>query len=150
MASNSFRIGCLAGTCWLTSRTTLMQIGLDLYVSLLLWLSHAYSRHQLSDVARGLCYLHSRNVIHGDLKGVRGRSKSRFATALTHVQLNILVDDSGHARLADFGFATVTQNLDSIRSAQSHRGYTVQWAAPEILMGDDIARKQTFSLSRWS
>jgi serine/threonine protein kinase len=133
MASNSFRIGCQAGTCWLTSRITLMQIGLDLYVSLLLRLSHAYSRNQLSDVASGLCYLHSRNVIHGDLKGVPSCSKSRSSAALTRGQLNILVDDSGHARLADFGFTTVTQNPDSIRSAQSHRCHTVQWAAPEIL-----------------
>ena len=41
-------------------------------------LSHAYSSYQLSDVARGLCYLHSCNVVHGDLKGVRNRSKSRL------------------------------------------------------------------------
>ena len=106
-----------------------------MYRPLLFWPSLAYSRYQLSDVAKGLCYLHSRNVIHGDLKGVRSCSTSRFTTALTHVQLNILVDDSGHARLADFGFATVTQNLDSVQSAQSHRGHTVQWAAPEILDG---------------
>jgi serine/threonine protein kinase len=33
--------------------------------------SHAYSRHQLSDVAEGLHFLHSRNIVHGDLKGVR-------------------------------------------------------------------------------
>ena len=30
--------------------------------------------HQLSDAAGGLNYLHSCNVIHGGLKGVRGRS----------------------------------------------------------------------------
>jgi serine/threonine protein kinase len=52
-----------------------------------------------------------------------------------HVQINILVDDSGHACLADFGFAMVTKNLDSIQSTQSHRGYTGRWAAPEILNG---------------
>jgi len=33
-------------------------------------------RYQLSDVANGLCCLHFCNVIHGDLKGVCGRSKS--------------------------------------------------------------------------
>ena len=32
---------------------------------------------QLSDVAEGLNYLHHCSVIHGDLKGVRGYSKSR-------------------------------------------------------------------------
>ncbi|KAF9645406.1 kinase-like protein [Thelephora ganbajun] len=70
----------------------------------------------LSDVAKGLCYLHSCNVIHGDLKGP-----------------NILVDNSGHARVADFGFAMVTRNLDSIPSASRHNGYTPRWTAPEIL-----------------
>ena len=33
--------------------------------------SRAYLRHQLSDVAEGLYYLHSCNIVHGDLKGVR-------------------------------------------------------------------------------
>ena len=39
--------------------------------------------HQLSGVAEGLNYLHSCNVIHGDLKGVHGCSKSHFAPVLT-------------------------------------------------------------------
>jgi len=34
-------------------------------------LAYAHPRHQLSDVAGGLCFLHSRNIVHGDLKGVR-------------------------------------------------------------------------------
>ena len=42
------------------------------------------------------------------------------------------MDDSGNARIADFGFATVTQNLDSVQSAQCQRG-TPRWTAPEIL-----------------
>jgi serine/threonine protein kinase len=83
-------------------------------------------------VAKGLYYLHSCNVVHGDLKGVRG-SDSRFVTVFTPHQLNVLVDNSGHARIADFGLATVTQNLDSIRSTQPQRGHTTRWAAPEIL-----------------
>ena len=53
----------------------LKLVGVPLIV-ITLYLPH----YQLSGVAKGLCYLHSCNVIHGDLKGVRGCSKSRFAT----------------------------------------------------------------------
>ena len=101
--------------------------------SSLLCLSLAYSRRQLSDVANGLCYLHSCNVIHGDLMGVRNCSKSRFTTVLTLSQPNILMDDSGHARIADFGLATVTKNLESIQSPTFQQGYTPRWTAPEVL-----------------
>ena len=38
---------------------------------------------QLSDVAEGLNYLHSCNVIHGDLKAVRDFSKYRLTARLT-------------------------------------------------------------------
>jgi len=46
-------------------------------------LSHTYSRYQLFGVANGLHYIHSRNVIHGGIKGVRNRSKPHLTTALT-------------------------------------------------------------------
>jgi len=87
---------------------------------------------QLSDVANGLCYLHSCNVIHGDLKGVGG-STFLFTAILTSRQLNILVDDSSCARIADFGLAKVTQNLDSMRSTSPQNGHSARWTAPEVL-----------------
>jgi serine/threonine protein kinase len=43
------------------------------------------------------------------------------------------VDAAGHARITDFGLATVTQNLESIRSASDDHGHTARWTAPEIL-----------------
>ena len=101
---------------------------------LLLRLPHAHSRQQLSDVAEGLLYLHSCNVVHGDLKGVRGRPKHRSNTILTTDQRNILMDNSGHARIVDFGLTAVTRNPDSIRAASFQHGYTVQWAAPEVMV----------------
>ena len=60
-----------------------MQIGLDSLVVPLLCLLHSHSCLQLSDIAKGLCYLHSCNVIHGNLKGVRGCFERRFPTMLT-------------------------------------------------------------------
>ncbi|KAF9645725.1 kinase-like protein [Thelephora ganbajun] len=85
------------------------------------------SRHQLSDVAKGLHYLHSRNVIHGDLKG-----------------FNILVDvehNQVHARIADFGLAIVTKNLNSIRLTTSQNFQTPLWCAPEVLYGEDPTKE---------
>ena len=90
---------------------------------------------------KGLCYLHSRNVIHGDLKGVRSFLKSRFTSVLTPDQVNVLVDDSGHARIADFGLATVTQNLDSMWSISIQRGHSARWTAPEVLTGGRYSKE---------
>ncbi|KAF9647775.1 kinase-like protein [Thelephora ganbajun] len=68
----------------------------------------------LSDVANGLSYLHSHSVIHGDLKGP-----------------SILVDDTGRARLTDFGLAGIAS--DSGSAASITDGHAVRWAAPEVL-----------------
>ena len=120
---------------------------------------HSHSRQKISDVAKGLCYLHARNVIHGDLKGVRSCYNSRLVVVLTPNQPNILVDDSGHALIADFGLATVTQNLDSVQSASYHHGHTARWTAPEILSGGKYSKEadifsfamvMTEVLRRWS
>jgi len=114
---------------------------------LLLCLSHTHTRYQLSDVARGLCHLHSCNVIHGDLKGVCG-SMSAFTAVLTPGQPNVLVDHSGNALIADFGLATVAQNLDSVRSATHQGGHTPRWAAPEVLTEGTFSKEaDTFSFA---
>lgn len=43
------------------------------------------------------------------------------------------MDHSGNARIADFGLAAVTRNLDSVLSASLQNGHTVRWAAPEAM-----------------
>ena len=97
--------------------------------------------HQLSDTAKGLCYLHSCNLIHGNLKGVRGFPKSCSTSALIPRQVNVLMDDSGRARITDFGLATVTQNLDSVRTISLQRSNTPRWTAPEVLKGGRYSKE---------
>ena len=105
-------------------------------------LSHAYFRYQLTGVAEGLCYLHSCNVIHGDLRGVWGCSDYCFAIVLTPDQSNILMDSSGNPRITEFGLAMVARNLDSTQSTQNQRGHAARWAAPEVSKGGKTNSKE--------
>ncbi|KAJ7066561.1 kinase-like domain-containing protein [Mycena amicta] len=68
---------------------------------------------RLFEIAQGLAYLHSQDIIHGDLRGS-----------------NILVDDGWHVRLADFGLAVFSDA--TIATQTSHRGGSVRWMSPEL------------------
>jgi len=52
------------------------------------------------------------------------------------------VDATGHARITDFGLATVTKNLDSLPSAPGGCGNAARWTAPEILTGNEKFSKE--------
>jgi serine/threonine protein kinase len=51
------------------------------------------------------------------------------------------MEDSGQVRIADFGLATITQNLDSMGNTTAPRGHTPRWTAPEILEGGKHSQK---------
>ncbi|KAF8190010.1 kinase-like domain-containing protein [Mycena galopus ATCC 62051] len=73
----------------------------------------------LLEIAQGLDYLHSMNVIHGDLRGT-----------------NILISDNENACLADFGLATTISDPDStvgMLTSSSNHGGSVRWFAPELI-----------------
>ncbi|VFQ88855.1 unnamed protein product [Cuscuta campestris] len=80
-------------------------------------LYHKYQLHntQVSlytrQILSGLRYLHSRDVIHRDIKCA-----------------NILVDVNGSVKLADFGLAKATK-LNDIKSCKG----TAFWMAPEVV-----------------
>jgi serine/threonine protein kinase len=67
-------------------------------------------------VSEGLGYLHSMNIVHGDLRGA-----------------NILVSDDLNACLADFGLTSaIAASLTSGTSSTNRAGST-RWLAPELL-----------------
>ncbi|KAF7354928.1 DH domain-containing protein [Mycena sanguinolenta] len=75
----------------------------------------------MMDVARGLEYLHSQDVVHGDLKTV-----------------NILVTPSRRACITDFGLSSIVTEL-SVRmtfSSRNDRAGTVRYQAPELLKNE--------------
>ncbi|KAI9014071.1 kinase-like domain-containing protein [Hyaloraphidium curvatum] len=80
----------------------------------------------LCDVARGMSYLHSFGILHGDLKCA-----------------NVLVDAAaGRALVSDFGLSKFRQPGDgsvSIGGPDAHvPGGTVGFMAPEIMMGEPL------------
>ena len=80
-------------------------------------------------------------MVHGDLKGVRDWSTSLPIT-LTRAQPSVLVDNFGHARITDFGLATVTDNPDSVPSGLDDNDHTARWIAPEMLSGQQSHSKE--------
>ncbi|KAJ7717948.1 kinase-like domain-containing protein [Mycena metata] len=66
----------------------------------------------IHEIAVGIQYLHSQNIVHGDIRGT-----------------NILLDDQGRARLADFGLAVFADSP----LAPTKRGGSLRWMAPELL-----------------
>ena len=77
--------------------------------------------------------MHEEGLVHGDLKGVRFLvTWSSLYRQLTYSQANILINNSGHACLADFGLATIASD-QSISISSCVQGGTIQWMSPELI-----------------
>ncbi|KAJ7269790.1 kinase-like domain-containing protein, partial [Mycena rebaudengoi] len=72
---------------------------------------------QLSEIAEGLEYLHSRKIVHGDLRGA-----------------NILINDEWSACLADFGLTSLSDATTATHT--SNRAGSIRWMAPELIAPD--------------
>jgi len=70
----------------------------------------------LHEVAEGLRYLHSYGVVHGDLKGT-----------------NVLISQSGHACLSDYGLMPVQANHAFMVAATPGVVGISRWLAPELI-----------------
>ncbi|XP_031378437.1 mitogen-activated protein kinase kinase kinase NPK1 isoform X2 [Punica granatum] len=76
----------------------------------------------------GLDYLHKNGIMHRDIKGA-----------------NILVDNKGCIKLADFGASKKVVELATINCAKSMKG-TPYWMAPEVI----LQTGHSFSADIWS
>jgi len=72
--------------------------------------------HLLLEVARGLHYLHSCGVVHGDLKGS-----------------NVLITPTGHACVSDYGLMTIQSNHAFMNAATPGVVGISRWLAPELI-----------------
>ncbi|EEB93189.1 hypothetical protein MPER_08195 [Moniliophthora perniciosa FA553] len=79
----------------------------------------------LLEVSEGIEYLHSQNVVHGDIKGA-----------------NILIDEEYHPRLADFGLTTFA---DTNGQNTTDHGGTLRWMAPELFSFTGEPPRRTFA-----
>ncbi|KAJ8581064.1 kinase-like protein [Rhizopogon salebrosus TDB-379] len=89
----------------------------------------------LQDIASGLGYLHSVDIVHGDLTG-----------------LNVLIDVDGHARLTDFGLSSVVNAGEDLTylAMTTRRLGALRWAAPELVVKDNDHIAPTFGSDIYS
>ncbi|KAJ2913972.1 hypothetical protein MD484_g6448, partial [Candolleomyces efflorescens] len=78
------------------------------------------------EIAQGMEYLHSRKVLHGDLKASK-----------------VLVDDRYHCVITDFGQREIESEAYELSGESPLRQGTMRWQAPEILTGEVEMTKET-------
>lgn len=72
----------------------------------------------LHQILTGVSYLHSNNIIHRDIKSA-----------------NILINNKGEVKIADFGLARVIHPNPNIQRQYTNRVVTLWYRSPELLLG---------------
>ncbi|KAJ7904726.1 kinase-like domain-containing protein [Mycena olivaceomarginata] len=67
-------------------------------------------------LATGLAYVHSRNVVHGDLKGS-----------------NVLINNNGYAVLSDFGLSRTLEQHTGYTTSKCSEAGSLRWSSPELV-----------------
>lgn len=72
----------------------------------------------LFQILTGVQYMHSNNIIHRDIKGA-----------------NILINNQGHVKIADFGLARIHNPNPNVSKQYTNRVVTLWYRSPELLLG---------------
>jgi serine/threonine protein kinase len=65
--------------------------------------------------------------------GFDGQRRSRILLMFP-VKANILIDQTGHARLADFGLLTIIKDPTNVLTSTTHaQGGSARWMSPELI-----------------
>ena len=71
------------------------------------------------------------------------RYHASILTTLMSFKANILIDQTGSARLADFGLATVISEPTNLLASSSHaHGGTARWMSPELIDPEQFGFKK--------
>ena len=99
-------------------------------------------------------YLHRKEVIHGDLRGVRSVPQHQRSQLILNVQANVLISRDGTPRLSDFGMSKFLEDV----SGKHTRGpscpdvffLSLVWEGDDFLSDDQskMGRLRTFTY-RW-
>ncbi|KAG8904779.1 hypothetical protein FRB99_001211 [Tulasnella sp. 403] len=88
------------------------------------------------EISLGMVYIHSQDIVHGDLKG-----------------LNVLVDDTGKACIADFGLSKIKGSATSQSSITFNKGGsfvitgTPRYMSPEAMVGTIDKKADVYAYS---
>ncbi|KAG8684680.1 hypothetical protein FRC11_011746 [Ceratobasidium sp. 423] len=89
--------------------------------------SPSANRPELSvQVASGLAYIHSHDMVHGDIKG-----------------LNVLISSNGVAKLTDFGLSTMSESSLEFSTTTSPQAGSIRWAALELLSEESAKSRES-------
>jgi serine/threonine protein kinase len=92
---------------------------------------------KLVETAKGLNYLHSQFIVHGDIRCVSTPKVMQITAHAEVIKSNILIDQEGHAKLTDFGLSVVLAE-EEVTATTSSGPY--RWNAPELFVGEDVFR----------
>lgn len=77
------------------------------------------------ELARGLAYLHQKNLVHRDIKS-----------------LNVVLDEDFHAKWCDFGLAVLKQHATATQTHHDQAAGTARWMAPELFEDEPVISRK--------